>query len=39
VLAASNGRIVLETDRTFQPKGDPRRLGLKLFEISVSVRR
>jgi hypothetical protein len=37
VLAASNGRVVLETDRTFPPPGDPRQLGLKLFEISVSA--
>jgi hypothetical protein len=34
-LAAAQGLVVLETDRTFQPEGDPRVLGLRFFEISI----
>jgi hypothetical protein len=36
VLAAAHGLLVMETDRTFAPpNGDPRRLGLRVYQVTV----
>jgi hypothetical protein len=42
-LAASNGSVTIETNRTFVPAdtdggGDRRRLGLRVFSIQVGIR-
>jgi hypothetical protein len=35
-LAAANGLVVMETDRTYAPtNGDPRKLGLRVFQLTI----